>query len=340
MGQSDICLKRYLCDEERFADLINGIIGEGEQIISAGDLTDLDSQVGYRSVELGRDHYDQKGRKDHTVKYRDLLKKAAFGVNFVVIGIENQEHANYLMPLRCMGYDVREYERQAAIEKSKIRKWKKIKGNKGAEERLTQEEFLSDFLKTSRLHPCVTIVLYFGERWEATTALHGLLDFTSIPGKVRKYVNDYNIHLVHVREIKNTERFRTDLRLVFDCICFSRDKDKFHQYIVNNPEFSRLDEDAFDVIARYTNILDGREVRADSRIEGGKINMCKAMQDLKADWCAEGRADSILELLKDLGNVSEELIRCIMRERDIDVLRSWLKLAARAGSVQEFELGM
>ncbi len=68
------------------------------------------------------------------------------------------------------------------------------------------------------------------------------------------------------------------------------------------------------------------------------------MQDLKADWCAEGRAegraDSILELLKDLGTVSEELIRCIMRERDIDVLRSWLKLAARAGSVQEFELGM
>ena len=45
MGQRDYCLKRYLSDETRFADLINGILGEGEQLISPSDLTEMDSQV-------------------------------------------------------------------------------------------------------------------------------------------------------------------------------------------------------------------------------------------------------------------------------------------------------
>lgn len=46
MGQRDICLKRYLGHDERFADLINGILGDGEQLILAKDLSDMDSQTG------------------------------------------------------------------------------------------------------------------------------------------------------------------------------------------------------------------------------------------------------------------------------------------------------
>lgn len=55
-------------------------------------------------------------------------------MNFVVIGIENQEHTNYLMPLRCLRYDVSEYERQASLEKAKIRRWKKMQGGKASKE--------------------------------------------------------------------------------------------------------------------------------------------------------------------------------------------------------------
>ena len=65
MGQSDFCLKRYLSDGERFADLINGVIGEGERLLTSEDVADMDSQVGY--------HVRSVGRKS-TVQYRDLLK--------------------------------------------------------------------------------------------------------------------------------------------------------------------------------------------------------------------------------------------------------------------------
>lgn len=82
-----------------------------------------------------------------------MIRKAAFGINFMVIGIENQEEVHYLMPLRCMSYDAAEYERQAAVIGNLVKRRKDI----------TSAEFLSGFTKDSRLHPCVTLVLYYGD---------------------------------------------------------------------------------------------------------------------------------------------------------------------------------
>lgn len=326
MGQRDICLKRYLSNDERFADLINGIMGDGEQLVSAKDLTDMDSQVGYHGGDR--------------VSYRDLLKKAAFGVNFMVIGIENQEHINYLMPLRCLNYDAREYERQAAVEKSKVRRWKKIRGRNQTKDRLTKEEFLSDFRKESRLRPCITIVLYFGENWDGAISLHELLDFSEIPMKLHRFVNDYPMYLVSVRDLQDTSVFQTDLKLVFDCIRHAEDKERFHQNVLENEEYQWLDEDAYDVIARYTKVLGDQEIAAENKMEGGKVNMCKAMQELMADERAEGRCDMIIELLKELGNLPEELVHRIREEKELQVLSRWNRLAARAASIREFERAM
>ena len=41
-------------------------------------------------------------------------------------------------------------------------------------------EFLSGFRKTDRLHPCITLVLFWGEKWDGPTDLYDLLDFESI----------------------------------------------------------------------------------------------------------------------------------------------------------------
>lgn len=342
MGQSDICLKRYLSDEARFADLINGVIGEGEQLVTAADLTDMDSQVGYRDMSAEMDGRVAGAKKRSRQVYRDLLKKAAFGVNFVVIGIEHQEHSNYLMPLRCMGYDVREYERQASVEKSRLRHWKKIKAGNGA--RLTSAEFLSGVSKDFHLHPCITIVLYFGEEWDAARSMHELIDFSDVPDKIKNIVNDYHMYFVDVRSMKGTERFLTDLRQVFDCIRYSNNRQSFQEYVLNNSEFKQLDEDAYDVISRYTNFLKRDEISAKSKREGGKIDMCQAvtelMEESKAEGRAEGRAGLVLDLLKRIGQISDELFQRIMQERDTEVLCNWATLAVGANSVAEFEKKM
>jgi len=339
MGQSDICLKRYLSDEARFADLINGVIGEGEELLTASDLTDLDSQVGYRDFSQQQDHY-VTGDKRPSFTYRDLLKKAAFGINFVVIGIEHQEHTNYLMPLRCMGYDVREYERQASVEKAKMRHWKKIK----SKETLTREEFLSGVSKDVKLHPCITIVLYFGDWWDAAESIHELLDFTDIPDKLRSLVNNYHMYLVNVRQMEHADRFHTDLKHVLQCIRFSEDKEKFHQYVMSEPTMSELSEDAYDVIARYTKYLKREEIPMERSEKRGKVNMCKALEDLKEDGRAEGKIEGkieiVLEFLKELGDLSAALSQRILAERNEVSLNRWARLAARSASLQEFEANM
>lgn len=52
---------------------------------------------------------------------------------------------------------------------------------------------------------------------------------------------------------------------------------------------------------------------------------------------AEGKAEDILELLADMGCISDELKTRIMDQKDLNVLNSWHKLAARSRTVEEFE---
>ena len=49
------------------------------------------------------------------------------------------------------------------------------------------------------------------------------------------------------------------------------------------------------------------------------------------------KAESVLELLEDLGEIPEELKKKIMSQRDMETLKKWHKMAARAESLGKFE---
>ena len=64
---------------------------------------------------------------------------------------------------------------------------------------------------------------------------------------------------------------------------------------------------------------------------------------LKREWAegkAEGKAEAIMELLEELGSISEELQSKIMNETDLAVLTRWHKLAAKAESIEQFVQSM
>ena len=50
-----------------------------------------------------------------------------------------------------------------------------------------------------------------------------------------------------------------------------------------------------------------------------------------------GTVNNIMEFLEDLGEIPETLKSKIMQEEKPDVLRRWLKLAAKAETIEEFE---
>ena len=49
------------------------------------------------------------------------------------------------------------------------------------------------------------------------------------------------------------------------------------------------------------------------------------------------KAEDVLELLTELGAVSEELRRTVMETKDLEKLKTWLKLAAKTESVEQFQ---
>ena len=51
---------------------------------------------------------------------------------------------------------------------------------------------------------------------------------------------------------------------------------------------------------------------------------------------AEGKAEAVLNLLEELGEISDDLRVRIISEKDLDVLKRWLKQAVKSESIDEF----
>ena len=79
-----------------------------------------------------------------------------------------------------------------------------------------------------------------------------------------------------------------------------------------------------------------RHVKASRKMEERYMLFEELLRNERKEGKAEGKAESILELLAEAGNVPAEVSKRIYTEGDAEKLRCWLKLAARAESVEQF----
>ena len=107
MGKEDIRLKSYLSDARRYADLWNGGVFGGRQIVKAEELSEvspvLDKADGKLVMERLRDA---------------VMKQNLAGQRFVLLTVENQQYIDYSMPIRVMLQEALAYDRQV---KTKIK---------------------------------------------------------------------------------------------------------------------------------------------------------------------------------------------------------------------------
>lgn len=252
--------KQYFSDNHRYADIINGIGCGGMQLVKASDLSEADTGAGKKRA-------------------RDLLRKTALGLNFVLIGIENQETIDYAMPFRVLGYDMSQYETQISKIKKEVKKGKKD---------LSPGEYLYGYQKENRLNPVATFILYSGEtEWDGPHSLHEMLDFTDVPKHLKSMISDYKINVIEIRKLEHTEVFQTDVRQVFDFIRCSEDKEALKQLVESDCRYQNMEEDAFEIVALYTNAEEIMQVKENWR-KDGKINMCTAIKELIAEGRDEG----------------------------------------------------
>ena len=72
-------------------------------------------------------------------------------------------------------------------------------------------------------------------------------------------------------------------------------------------------------------------------MEDERVLLERGFEEGKAEGLAEGKAESILELLEDLGTISDELRERISLETDLATLKMWHKAAAKAESLEAFQ---
>ena len=100
------------------------------------------------------------------------------------------------------------------------------------------------------------------------------------------------------------------------------------QDAVRNVKASREMEERYMLLEELL-----KEEREKGRIEG----KAEGKAEGKVEGKVEGKAESILELLSDLGEVPEELRKKILGEKDLDILKSYLKKASASKTIEEFQ---
>lgn len=264
MQEKNIITNAYWSDNERFADIINVGIFKAKKVLSAEKLEEVNGILNT--------FIDKRGKKKGINRYRDVVKKAAFGTNFMIMGIENQTDIHYVMPVRVMGYDFMSYDKQ----------WKEIKKQHEKAKDLKGAEYLSGFSKTDKLAPMCTLVLYYGEKpWDGPTRLSELLDFTDVPESVKEVIADYPIHVIDVRRFTESEKLESDARLLFGILQREGNAEEMRSYREENEEaFSNMREEAYDAIAILTKSEGILEMKERRKSKDPRQNLCKAFREM------------------------------------------------------------
>ena len=134
MKDKDIAEKILEDYPDVFADIVNGFLFNGNEVVKPEELEDMKLRSAYRA-EL----------KLHDME-RDVAKRwKKNGIRIACVGFENQTAPDSRMVLRVLGYDGAEYRAQCLKEN-----------------------------RNNAPYPVITIVLYFGyeQRWTAAKSLY------------------------------------------------------------------------------------------------------------------------------------------------------------------------
>lgn len=287
MGKYDTCMKEFLQNKDRFADLFNGCCFQGRQIIRAEDLREASENYVITDKRL-----PGKTRQKDTEIIRDVKMVLGSGMVLQVLAVENQSYIDYAMPVRCMGYDAAEYRRQLK-ERKQERRLLMNSENRPKNPAVSMDETLSGILSSDRLHPVYTLCLYSGtEPWDGPRKLSDMMAFDPQNKNLQSLFEEYHLHLFCINEQHVFDAFRSDLKPLFQAINCRNNKKKMIE-LMKDETYSHLNEDTWDAIAVMTDnaaMLQKKDLyKAENQKE--EFNMCQALQELMQDERNEGRIE-------------------------------------------------
>lgn len=265
MAEKDVAEKTFIALNDVFADIFNGLLFQGRQVMSADSLEEAAVFSQYRAEDT---RLHEQERDTHKLWH-------GHGINLVLAGIENQTQPDKDMPFRVFSYDGASYRSQL----------------------LKTQEIMVDGkvrqVPVKERYPVITIVLYFGkELWKYPKNLCGCfypeLPQTEAMQVLKQYIQDYKIHVFDIPRLtpEQVKRFRSDFRIVADYFIHAfSDKN----YVPDNAVITHVDE-----FLKLMNILTGDNryaeiattFTAEEKEEG--IKMCEVLDFREARGEARG----------------------------------------------------
>ena len=302
----DIIVKNYWRNKEQLADFFNAVLFDGKQVIKPKELEDLDTEES--SVLEHKEYAESIGASRDTVKIRK--KSTVYGVEFVILGMEGQEHIHYAMPMRVMGYDYAAYQKQYVNNAAKYKTAKS----------LTEEEYLSKMKKDDRLVPVITVVVYYGEKpWDGAVSLHGMLHISE---EMKPFVNDYRMHLVEARK-NDLKLHNINNRDLFNLLGILLDRNgklqETRDRAINYAREHRVEKTVIMTAAGAANC----KIDYNKIVRKGDADMCTVFEETRREGIAEGEAKGeakgIIETGYEFGISEEEILARLQKKLNISL---------------------
>ena len=220
----------------------------------------------------------------------------------IILGCEDQSEVDYSMPIRTMLYDSLKYtEQQNNIE---LRK------------RKDGTYYHSKLRKSEKVLPVLTIVFYYGDKeWDAGKCIHDLIEWPK-DLNIKSIIPDYKMNLLWAYNIKNIDKFKSDLQYILYMLKYKEEKDNLKEYIsANNHNLQKMSQDSHNVAVTLLNhklpeLID--EKKGDFRM--GKNAIQEIYDDGKNEGIMEGdtlrrifQITKKIEKGKSLATIADEI---------------------------------
>ena len=302
MKEKDIAEKILEDYPDVFADIVNGFLFNGNEVVKPEELEDMKLRSAYRA-EL----------KLHDME-RDVAKRwKKNGIRIACVGFENQTAPDSRMVLRVLGYDGAEYRAQCLREN-----------------------------RNKAPFPVITIVLYFGyeQRWTAAKSLYEAVRVSDElkPFVTDTKINVFEVAWLTDEQVA---KFKSDFRIVADYFVQKRKTGTYegsrdtmrHMYEVlqllsvmehdDRYEQAAIEERAKGGIRNMSNVIDRYikegEARGEARgvIMGAEKKEAEVNERVATDMLKEKLP---LKTITKISKLSEERIRQIAKSIGVAVL--------------------
>ena len=269
MGKADVNVNIWLSEKKRFANLFNGVIYGGRQVILPEDLEEV-NPVSSVSV---KNHYAMPHK---VMLYDGMDYETQIRNNWKNFNDRRKQNKKTGQPLEHL---------TAGEYLSRFRK------------------------KDRLIPIISLVFYYGSEPWDGPVDLYDMfrLEGTKEEKEIlEKYLPNYKINLVDAERLEDVEKFSDDLQVILTMLRYRDSKEELKHYIDENKKFfQNVDYETSQAMKAFLNM---KQIPSETEQKEEMVDMCKAIQEMYDDGVKDGIQRGIAATIRTCQNLNASRI--------------------------------